>query len=183
MAIIFVVLFASALFTHMDKLLSTSYHCSISDISFEECVLVWEEDVTVKNVEVRPPDLSGLYISGVIYKPVKISSDDRELLEHLVQKEAGTEGLEGKRRVTDVVLNRVNSPKFPNSITEVIFQPNQFESAVHDDFLTRKVDSETTLAVSMELNGERLDGESLYFATKPLTRKGLYQYKRHYFSY
>ena len=41
--------------------------------------------------------------------------------------EAEGEGTEGKALVMKVVLNRVESREFPNSIEDVVFQPGQFE--------------------------------------------------------
>lgn len=49
-----------------------------------------------------------------------------ELLAQLVEAEAGNQEFEGKCMVVDVVLNRVESPDFPNTISEVIFQDGQF---------------------------------------------------------
>ena len=51
---------------------------------------------------------------------------EMEELSILVEAEAGNQSFEGKCRVVDVVLNRVESPDFPNTIHDVIFQPGQF---------------------------------------------------------
>lgn len=52
-----------------------------------------------------------------------------ELLAQLVHAEAGNQSFEGKCLVAEVVLNRVESPDFPDTITEVIFQDGQFSVA------------------------------------------------------
>ena len=49
-----------------------------------------------------------------------------ELLAQLVEAEAGNQSFEGKCLVVDVILNRVESPDFPDTIEEVIFQDGQF---------------------------------------------------------
>ena len=49
-----------------------------------------------------------------------------ELLAQLVEAEAGNQDFEGKCLVVDVILNRVESDEFPDTITEVIFQEGQF---------------------------------------------------------
>ena len=49
-----------------------------------------------------------------------------EELAQLVEAEAGNQPFEGKCLVVDTVLNRVESPSFPNSIHDVIFQEGQF---------------------------------------------------------
>lgn len=52
-----------------------------------------------------------------------ISAEDKDLLSRLVEAEAKGEPYEGKVAVATVVLNRVASPEFPNSIHDVIYQP------------------------------------------------------------
>lgn len=56
----------------------------------------------------------------------EIRLGEMELLAQLVEAEAGNQPFEGKCLVVDVILNRVESPDFPNSIEEVIFQDGQF---------------------------------------------------------
>ncbi|HEY8391341.1 MAG TPA: cell wall hydrolase [Capillibacterium sp.] len=51
---------------------------------------------------------------------------DLYLLAKLIQAEAGGEPYEGKVAVGAVVMNRVKSPQFPNTIYDVIYQPGQF---------------------------------------------------------
>ena len=47
-------------------------------------------------------------------------------LSRIIYAESGNQPLDGKIAVGNVVLNRVASPRFPNSVYEVIFQRNQF---------------------------------------------------------
>lgn len=75
-----------------------------------------------------------------------ISSEERDLLERLVEAEAGGEPYEGKLAVATVVMNRVNSSEFPNTVREVIYQKNQF-SPVANGGLNRKASAETKKAV------------------------------------
>lgn len=49
-----------------------------------------------------------------------------EELAQLVEAEAGNQDFEGKCLVVDCVLNRVESPEFPDNIHDVIFQEGQF---------------------------------------------------------
>ena len=55
-----------------------------------------------------------------------INSDSVKLLACLIQAEAGNQSYEGKLAVANVVLNRVRSSKYPNSIHDVIYQKGQF---------------------------------------------------------
>lgn len=56
----------------------------------------------------------------------EIRLGELELLAQLVEAEAGNQDFEGKCLVVDVILNRVESEDFPNTISEVIFQEGQF---------------------------------------------------------
>lgn len=53
----------------------------------------------------------------------------QELLASIIFCEAGNQPYEGQVAVGAVVLNRVNSGSYPNSIEEVIYQPGQFGPA------------------------------------------------------
>jgi N-acetylmuramoyl-L-alanine amidase len=88
----------------------------------------------------------------------------------------------GKRLVVDVILNRVDSDKFPNTITDVIDAPGQF-AVVHNGAINRvSISQETFTAIEMELE-HRTDTEVLYFRNSHYgTGKPLYQINDHYFS-
>ncbi len=60
---------------------------------------------------------------------VSASTDDVTLLAALIQCEAGNECYEGKLAVGAVVMNRVKSSSYPNSIYKVIYQSGQFGPA------------------------------------------------------
>ena len=51
---------------------------------------------------------------------------DMELIAQLVEAEAGNQPIEGKRLIVDVILNRLNSDDFPDTVEGVIFQPGHF---------------------------------------------------------
>ena len=57
------------------------------------------------------------------------TTDEVLLLAALIQCEAGSEIYEGKVAVGAVVLNRVRSSRYPNTISEVIYSPGQFTPA------------------------------------------------------
>lgn len=58
----------------------------------------------------------------------EMSRKDVELIALVTMAEAEGECEEGKRLVIDTVLNRVDSEYFPDTVYEVIYQPNQFSS-------------------------------------------------------
>lgn len=80
----------------------------------------------------------GLSVDGIIGSNTKskleaVAPINNKVLRHLagiIQDEAGGESLTGKIAVGAVILNRVQSNAFPDSITNVIFQKNQFTPAM-----------------------------------------------------
>lgn len=53
---------------------------------------------------------------------------DRDYLAAAIASEAGGEPIEGQYGVGNVILNRVNSGRYPGSIRDVIMQPGQFSA-------------------------------------------------------
>ena len=96
------------------------------------------------------------------------SSSDREFLAGLIYCEAGNQSREGKVAVGAVVLNRVASASFPNSISEVVYQAGQFTPAYSGALasaLASGVPSDCVEAAQAALNGENPVGGALYFNT------------------
>ena len=60
-----------------------------------------------------------------------VSAEERYLLAQLINAEAAGEIFEGKVAVGAVVLNRIRDPRFPNTITDVIYEPWQFEPVLN----------------------------------------------------
>ncbi len=112
-------------------------------------------------------------ISYKIYEKERqcdISQEDYEVLLRIVEAEAGGEDTEGKMLVAGVVLNRVASEDFPDTVKEVVFQRDngtvQF-SPVASGRYDRVVISEDTIeAVEKVLCGEDISKGALYFAAR-----------------
>ena len=88
-----------------------------------------------------------------------------EMLARCVEAEAGNQGLEGKRLVVDVILNRVKDPEFPDTIREVISQPYHFSVYWNGAMDRAEVSEETWQAIRMELNEISYPGV-LYFTNE-----------------
>ncbi|WP_165444022.1 cell wall hydrolase [Lachnoclostridium sp. Marseille-P6806] len=111
--------------------------------------------------------------------------DDLELLACVVQAEAGNQDLKGKELVVNVVLNRMDSDQFPNTIKEIIFQPGQFSTAT-DGALDRAyytVTEDDYLSIQRTLTN-RIDRDILFFTAGEYNPYGTpaYKYGDHYFS-
>lgn len=92
----------------------------------------------------------------------EITAEERELLARVVYAEANTETLEGQIAVAQVVLNRVRSESFPDTVSEVVFQDGQFSTA---SILGSVVPNETNYeAVDAAFETEVVPYEVLYFS-------------------
>ncbi len=90
-------------------------------------------------------------------------SADQYLLARLVYAEARGESYKGKVAVAAVVLNRVRSSAFPNTISGVIYQNNAFES-VSNGSINKTPDSDCLRAAREAMNGWDPTGGCLYFS-------------------
>lgn len=95
-------------------------------------------------------------------------TDDTNLLAALIYCEAGNQSYEGMVAVGAVVMNRVASASFPNTISDVIYQGGQFtpaSSGALSSALANGVPSTCYDAAVAALNGENPVGGALYFNT------------------
>ena len=83
--------------------------------------------------------------------PENMYLESMDMLARCVEAEAGNQGLEGKRLVVDVILNRVKDPAFPDSIQKVIEQPYHFSVYWNGSMEKVEVTEETRQAIRMEL--------------------------------
>ena len=93
------------------------------------------------------------------------TDDDVFWLGRIIEAESSGEPLKGKIAVGNVVLNRVKSNEFPNTIYGVIFDRNhgvQFQPIINGA-IYNKPSYESMLASKSALKGERPVGDSLYF--------------------
>jgi N-acetylmuramoyl-L-alanine amidase len=124
--------------------------------------------VSVKEVQDINNKGNHLIFPGEALKlPTAVSEEEKDLLARLVHAEAKGEPYEGKVAVATVVLNRVDSDVFPDTIKEVVTETSsggvyQF-SPVKNGEINKKADEEAIKAVE-EAIAFRGDGKnSLYF--------------------
>lgn len=132
----------------------------------EEPFLYYEE---LPQVEKRFPD-------------IHLNQEDRQLLARVVWVEARGESFEGQQAVAEVVLNRMASGKFSDSLRGVIYAEGQFRSV---DFLDEAEPYQTQYeAVDRALNGPYVLPEDVYFfATYPTNDKMWGKIGGHIFCY
>lgn len=112
---------------------------------------------------------------------VNASASEQELLAALIFCEAGNQPYDGQVAVGAVVMNRVRSGSFPDTITDVIYQSGQFTPAMTgwlDSVLASDGYTDSAMQAAADaLAGSNPIGDCLYFSTGG----GGYQLGDHYF--
>jgi N-acetylmuramoyl-L-alanine amidase len=91
-----------------------------------------------------------------------INEKEINLLARAVYSEARGESIEGQVAVAAVIINRVKSPDFPNTVEEVIFQPWAF-TAVHDGQFWLQPDASAYAAARYALSGWDPTKKALFY--------------------
>nr|MBQ8252809.1 cell wall hydrolase [Lachnospiraceae bacterium] len=139
----------------------TGYHTKEKEFAYtyEESVFCLQETTSEPRI-IEGKQLVKKRLAG-------ITASDYEILCRIVQAEAGGEDLLGQQMVADVIINRVNSPKFPNSVEAVVFQGSegkaQFSPIRDGRYYTVTVSEQTRKAVDNALEGEDNTNGALYF--------------------
>lgn len=101
---------------------------------------------------------------------ISATNEDVENLMRIVQAEAGGEDRTGKLLVANVVINRVKSAKFPDNITDVVFQRKrnvtQFSPVSNGTIYQVKISEDTREAVYSALYGEDVSQGALFFMAR-----------------
>ena len=107
---------------------------------------------------------------------LSISAEEVGILERIVQAEAGGSGYDGMLAVANVVLNRVQSSRFPNTVTDVVFAHRQFTPISDGRYYTVTVSDTCRQVVADALSGARIIGQdALYFCTPTASGKGWFE--------
>ena len=97
---------------------------------------------------------------------VPSSVSETALLAALIQAEAGTQPYEGQLAVGAVVMNRVRSGGYPNTVMGVITQPGQFPPATNGTvgaIVSRGAKASCVRAAEAAINGETNVGGAVHF--------------------
>lgn len=119
-----------------------------------------------------------------------LTDSELDLMYNIVAAEAKGESYEGKIAVAEVIFNRMDSKKFPNNITDIIYAPNQFQpvsnGSIHYAYsnLNVSLQEEIRNAVQDALEGSNYTEGALFFKTKNyhVNRTPVKQIGNHYFS-
>ena len=99
---------------------------------------------------------------------ISYTEEDYQVLLRIVQAEAGICDEKGKILVANVIINRVLSDEFPDSVKAVVYEPSQFQPVSNGAINSARVTAETIECVNRALEGEDYSNGALYF----MNRKG-----------
>jgi N-acetylmuramoyl-L-alanine amidase len=101
-------------------------------------------------------------VNTAVNVPQGYSQNDIQLMANAVYGEARGEPYEGQVAVAAVILNRLESPTFPNTVSGVIFEPRAF-TAVADGQIWLTPSETATEAVLDAINGWDPSGNAIYY--------------------
>ena len=106
----------------------------------------------------------GIVKEDVSYAASSNSTSDLQLMARAINGEARGESYEGQVAVGAVILNRVKSSQFPNTIAGVIYQSGAF-TAVADGQINAPIDENSTVykAAQDAMNGWDPTGGCIYY--------------------
>ena len=183
----FVVTVASCSSIHYQRIIvnaeTNKFEASILTESLEPLGPKIEEMITdeVETIDIVEPIIEA---EKTVDEPIiSVSNEDIELLALVTMAEAEGESEEGKRMVIDTILNRVDSERFDNTISEVIYAPNQFTSMWNGRVDRCYVADDICQLVIEELTN-RTNYDVLYFTAYQYGAYGtpMFQIGNHYFS-
>jgi len=121
----------------------------------------WDRSLVGAAVDTNPP-----------LAPYPYTEDDLYWLSRVIYAESGAESLEGQIAVGNVVLNRVRSKEYPDTIYDVIFDTKdavQFEPTMNGS-IYKEPSSASVTAAKLALRGSRPVGDCMYFYAPALSQ-------------
>lgn len=134
------------------------------------CDVTWHAETG--SVDVDATEIAPL-VSGDEY----YAKEDLLWLSRIIYAEAGNQPMEGMIAVGNVILNRVASPLFPDTIYDVIFDTRygvQFSPAETGGIYCEP-DEEAVIAAKLCLDGADIAGSSLYFVNPDIGADGWFR--------
>ena len=129
----------------------------------KNAVIAFQKDVGLKADGVAGRNtLSALGVEGSDNSYAGYSSADYELLARIISAEARGESYLGQVAVGAVVLNRVEHPSFPDTLSGVVYQRGAF-SCLYDGQFYEPIADSSYSAARDALNGVDPSGGAIYY--------------------
>ena len=137
-------------------LVSSSFLCASTQVQAKEEI--------IETHKITDEEMSLLYLTKEDVKCdtcLLVSQEDAQRLMKIAVVEDYT-SVESQAHVMQVVLNRVESPDFPNTIKEVIEQPGQFSTVSSGKYAKAEPNVDSHYALAM-IEGRQVETDALYF--------------------
>lgn len=140
---------------------------NVEENTIQESIQTEEENVETEIPADQPFSTSFAVEEEENENCFKLEYNDYNVLLKIVEAEAGGEDITGKMLVANVILNRVNSDCFPDTVTEVVYQKQngtpQFSPTADGRIESVNISQETLEAVQRVMNGEDGSNGALFF--------------------
>jgi spore germination cell wall hydrolase CwlJ-like protein len=130
----------------------------------EEEKIIAPTQLTRRVVDVAPT------MEHLVKQRIELTQKEKDLFAAVVMAEAGGESSECQAAVASVIINRVLSSHFPNTLKEVIYQKNAFSVVFDGALYKREVTKSVFAAVETALVEDTSNG-SLFFLNTELAKQ------------
>lgn len=124
---------------------------------------VTETDMDERRMNTREDEKQRRTVKTIVRYRVNLEHGARRILERIVEAESGDQTIKGRQMVANVILNRMKSEKFPNSVREIVFASRQFSPVSNGSYYRVKVSARTKKAVEKALKEKDNTNGALYF--------------------
>ena len=124
---------------------------------------VAETDMDERRMNTQEDEKQRRTVKTIVRYRVNLDHGARRILERIVEAESGDQTIKGRQMVANVILNRMKSEKFPNSVREIVFAGRQFSPVSNGSYYRVKVSSQTKKAVEKALKEKDNTNGALYF--------------------
>lgn len=124
---------------------------------------VAETDMDERRMNTQEDEKQRRTAKTIVRYRVNLDHGARRILERIVEAESGDQTIKGRQMVANVILNRMKSEKFPNSVREIVFAGRQFSPVSNGSYYRVKVSSQTKKAVEKALKEKDNTNGALYF--------------------
>lgn len=160
--------------------------CMIFFIGFAVCGVVRSTDKETSEIRQSYPvlaEVEPVIMADLLMESPDLEPEEIDLIALVTMGEAEGETELGKRLVIDTILNRIDHPSFPDTVYDVVYQPNQFSVMWNSRIDRCYVMPEIVELVKEELL-ERTNYDCVFFMAGGYSKYGepLFQECCHYFS-
>jgi N-acetylmuramoyl-L-alanine amidase len=142
----------------MRKLLVTLLLCIVLLVT--NCTKVKAEEITGFGVSLKRVDSDEVKTA---FKNLKFTKKDVKIIYRIVEAECEGQSKEDKQHVTSIIINRLLSSKFGDTVKDIIFAKNQFSSIENGRYDNADIANSTIDAVD-EVIEKGVTNEATYYA-------------------